>query len=38
VTGVLKEWVEAPDLEPYRLLGGRAIVATLGAALADILP
>jgi len=26
VTGVLKEWVEAPDLEPYRLLGGRAIV------------
>jgi pimeloyl-ACP methyl ester carboxylesterase len=26
VTGVLKEWVEAPDLEPYRRLGGRAIV------------
>jgi pimeloyl-ACP methyl ester carboxylesterase len=26
VTGVLKEWVEAPDLEPYRKLGGRAIV------------
>ena len=26
VTGVLKEWVEAPDLEPYREMGGRAIV------------
>src|SRR5262245_18860863 len=30
VTGVLKEWVEAPDLEPYRQIGGRKIVqATL---------
>jgi pimeloyl-ACP methyl ester carboxylesterase len=26
VTGVLKEWVEAPDLRPYREMGGRAIV------------
>ena len=26
LTGVLKEWVEAPDLEPYRAMGGRAIV------------
>jgi hypothetical protein len=26
VTGVLKEWVEAADLEPYRQLGGRKIV------------
>ena len=26
VTGVLKEWIEAPDLEPYREMGGRAIV------------
>lgn len=26
VTGVLREWVEAPDLEPYRQLGGRKIV------------
>src|SRR5262249_57785814 len=30
VTGVLKEWVDAPDLEPYRQIGGRKIVeATL---------
>ena len=26
VTGVLKDWVEATDLEPYRQLGGRKIV------------
>jgi pimeloyl-ACP methyl ester carboxylesterase len=26
VTGVLKDWVEATDLEPYRKLGGRTIV------------
>ena len=26
VTGVLKEWIEAPDLEPYRQIGGRRIV------------
>jgi pimeloyl-ACP methyl ester carboxylesterase len=26
VTGVLKEWVEAADLEPYRQIGGRKIV------------
>ena len=26
VTDVLKEWVEAPDLRPYREMGGRAIV------------
>jgi len=26
VTGVLKEWVEARDLEPYRQMGGRKIV------------
>lgn len=25
--GVLKEWVEAPDLEPYRRIDGRQIVA-----------
>jgi pimeloyl-ACP methyl ester carboxylesterase len=31
VTGVLKEWVEATDLEPYRQMGGRQIVeVTLG--------
>lgn len=27
VTGVLKEWVEAPDLEPYGQIGGGTIVA-----------
>lgn len=26
VTGVLKDWVEATDLEPYRQLGGRKVV------------
>lgn len=26
VTGVLKEWVESTDLEPYRQIGGRKIV------------
>ncbi|MGO9156270.1 alpha/beta fold hydrolase [Mycobacterium sp.] len=26
VTGVLKDWVEATDLEPYRQMGGRKIV------------
>ena len=26
VTGVLKDWVEAVDLEPYRRIGGRKIV------------
>jgi pimeloyl-ACP methyl ester carboxylesterase len=26
LTGALKEWVEAPDLEPYRQTGGRQIV------------
>lgn len=26
VTGVLKDWVEATDLEPYRQFGGRNIV------------
>ena len=26
VTGVLKDWVEATDLEPYRNMGGRKIV------------
>jgi pimeloyl-ACP methyl ester carboxylesterase len=26
VTGVLKDWVESTDLEPYRRLGGRKIV------------
>jgi pimeloyl-ACP methyl ester carboxylesterase len=26
LTGVLKDWVEATDLEPYRQLGGRKIV------------
>jgi pimeloyl-ACP methyl ester carboxylesterase len=31
--GVLMEWIEAPDLEPYRRAGGRAIV---GAAIATL--
>src|ERR1700691_5548746 len=26
LTGVLKDWVEATDLEPYRQLGGRKVV------------
>ena len=26
ITGALKEWVEAPSLEPYRQIGGRKIV------------
>jgi pimeloyl-ACP methyl ester carboxylesterase len=26
VTGVLKDWVESTDLEPYRRIGGRKIV------------
>lgn len=26
LTGILKDWVEATDLEPYRALGGRKIV------------
>jgi pimeloyl-ACP methyl ester carboxylesterase len=26
VTGVLKEWIEAPSLDPYRQIGGRQIV------------
>lgn len=33
LTGVLKEWVEAPDLEPYRRMDGRDIVT---AALSTI--
>jgi pimeloyl-ACP methyl ester carboxylesterase len=31
--GVLKEWVEAPDLEPYRSVDGRQVVDTAMAAL-----
>jgi pimeloyl-ACP methyl ester carboxylesterase len=31
--GVLMEWIEAPDLEPYRRAGGRAIV---GAAIGTL--
>jgi pimeloyl-ACP methyl ester carboxylesterase len=31
--GVLKEWVEAPDLEPYRRIDGRQIVAAAIASL-----
>lgn len=27
--GLLKEWIEAPDLEPYRKIGGHAIVKSL---------
>jgi pimeloyl-ACP methyl ester carboxylesterase len=33
LTGVLKEWVEAPDLEPYRRMEGRDVVT---AALSTI--
>lgn len=31
--GVLKEWVEAPSLEPYRRIDGRQVVAAAMAAL-----
>jgi len=31
--GVLKEWVEAPDLEPYRSVDGRQVVDTAMATL-----
>src|SRR5215813_7377954 len=35
VTGVLKEWIEAPDLEPYRQIGGRKIVEIALGTIAD---
>ncbi len=33
VVGVLREWVEAPDLQPYRRIDGRQIVSTAIATL-----
>jgi pimeloyl-ACP methyl ester carboxylesterase len=33
LTGVLKEWVEAPDLEPYRRIDGRQVVRAAMASL-----
>jgi pimeloyl-ACP methyl ester carboxylesterase len=38
VTGVLKEWIEAPDLEPYRQIGGRKIVETTLGTIAGYTP
>ena len=38
VTGVLKEWVEAPDLEPYRQIGGRKIVEIALGTIAGYTP
>ena len=35
VTGVLKDWVEATDLEPYRQFGGRNIVEIALSTLRD---
>ena len=36
--GVLKEWVEAPDLEPYRRLDGRQVVEVVMATLERYTP
>jgi pimeloyl-ACP methyl ester carboxylesterase len=36
--GVLKDWVEAPDLEPYRRIDGRQVVATAIASLERYTP
>jgi pimeloyl-ACP methyl ester carboxylesterase len=36
--GVLKEWVEAPDLEPYRRIDGRQIVDAVMATLERFVP
>ena len=38
VTGVLKEWIEAPDLEPYRKIGGRKIVEIALGTIAGYTP
>jgi len=38
VTGVLKEWVEAPDLAPYRQIGGRKIVEIALGTIAGYTP
>ena len=38
VTGVLKEWVEASDLEPYRQIGGRKIVEIALGTIAGYTP
>jgi pimeloyl-ACP methyl ester carboxylesterase len=38
VTGVLKDWVEATDLEPYRKLGGRKIVEIALGTIAGYVP
>ena len=38
VTGVLKEWIEAPDLAPYRRIGGRKIVEIALGTIAGYTP
>ena len=38
VTGVLKDWVEATDLEPYRRFGGRNIVEIALSTIAGYTP
>jgi pimeloyl-ACP methyl ester carboxylesterase len=38
VTGVLKDWVEATDLEPYRQFGGRKIVEIAMSTIAGYTP
>jgi pimeloyl-ACP methyl ester carboxylesterase len=38
VTGVLKDWVEATDLEPYRQFGGRKIVELALSTIAGYRP
>src|SRR5262249_57663520 len=38
VTGVLKDWIEAPDLEPYRQIGGRQIVEVAPGTIAGYTP
>jgi pimeloyl-ACP methyl ester carboxylesterase len=38
VTGVLKDWVEATDLEPYRQFGGRKIVEIALTTIAGYTP
>jgi pimeloyl-ACP methyl ester carboxylesterase len=38
VTGVLKDWVEATDLEPYRQFGGRKIVEIALSTIAGYRP
>jgi pimeloyl-ACP methyl ester carboxylesterase len=38
VTGVLKEWIEATDLDPYRRIGGRKIVEIALGTIAGYTP